>query len=276
MDEKQVEMKKKIRSMLHLDFILPEDLPNIDLYMDQVTKYMDEKLGGNKRNEDDKVLTKTMINNYTRNHLLPPPDRKKYSRTHIIQLIYIYYLKNVLSITDIQKLAQSTEDELFSEEKMSEIYNAIYELERPQYFNIESSTLKAASLVEKKFPAEEDSELNKMAFIYLLGYDMFSKKRLIERLIDEMVEEREAAEKEEAARKDAAREAARKKKTAARKTAAKKTSAKGAATKKTAAKKPAAKKQAAQKAAAGKAASTERKSSAGQNKVSVKEKNPAE
>jgi len=251
MEEKQLELKKKIRNMLHLDFILPEDLPNIDLYMDQVTKYMDEKLGGNKRNEEDKVLTKTMINNYTRNHLVPPPDRKKYSRAHIIQLIYIYYLKNGLSISDIQRLAEATEENFLSGEKMTEIYNAIYELERPQYFNIEASTLKAASLVEKKFPAETDGELNKMAFIYLLGYDMFSKKRLIERLIDEMVEEREAAEKEEklkkeAAKKEAAREQARKK-TAAKKSEAGKT----AAVKKSAGAKTAAKKNAPAKKAAG-------------------------
>ncbi len=276
MEEKQLEMKKKIRSMLHLDFILPEDLPNIDLYMDQVTKYMDEKLGGNKRNEEDKVLTKTMINNYTRNHLVPPPDKKKYSRAHIIQLIYIYYLKNVLSISDIQRLAEATEENFLSGEKMSEIYNAIYELERPQYFNIEASTLKAASLVEKKFPAETDGELNKMAFIYLLGYDIFSKKRLMERLIDEMVEEREAAEKEEEARKEAA------KKEAAREQARKRAAGKKPAAKKAAAgKKPAAKKPETNKTAAAKKPAAP-KTAAG-NKTTVQKagtvntkKNPAE
>ena len=215
MEDKLIELKKKIRSRLHLDFILPEDLPEMELYMDQVTRYMEQQLGGNRRSEEDKVLTRTMINNYTRNHLMSSPARKKYSRGHIIQLIYIYYLKNVLAINDIRKLLLPLQEKEPLDEKMAEIYQDIYELEKPQYFNIEASTVKAASLVEKKFPAEKDPYLNKMAFIYLLGYDMFSKKRLIEKLIDEMSEEAEKeieknAEKKTAHKKTASRAAARK------------------------------------------------------------------
>ena len=68
-----------IRSMQNIDFITPEDIPSIDLYMDQVTTFMDEHLVSSKRFDDDKILTKTMINNYTKNNLLPPPNKKKYS-----------------------------------------------------------------------------------------------------------------------------------------------------------------------------------------------------
>jgi len=213
MDNETLELKRKIRSMLRLDFILPEDIPEIELYMDQVTQFMDQHLGKNKRSEEDKVLTKTMINNYTRNHLVPPPNKKKYSKEHLIQLIYIYYLKNVLAIGDIQKLVEPLQEEYPSAEKMSEIYEAIYELEKPWYFSIEAETLKAAALVEKKLPEEKNPYLNKMAFIYLLAYDMFSKKRLIENLIDEMVEELEAkkgAEKEEKTAKKPEKKTAKK------------------------------------------------------------------
>ena len=59
--------------------VKPEDIPNIDLYMDQVTTFMDSQLATSKRHEDDKILTKTMINNYAKNDLLPPPEKKKYS-----------------------------------------------------------------------------------------------------------------------------------------------------------------------------------------------------
>ena len=255
MDNETLELKRKIRSMLRLDFILPEDIPEIELYMDQVTRFMDQHLGKNKRNEEDKVLTKTMINNYTRNHLVPPPNKKRYSKEHLIQLIYIYYLKNVLAIGDIQKLVEPLQEEYPSAEKMTEIYEAIYELEKPWYFSIEAETLKAAALVEKKIPEEENPYLNKMAFIYLLAYDMFSKKRLIENLIDEMVEELEekkqakpAKKTEKKPAKKATKLAAKKPvnkiaaKKAVKKPAAKKPTAKITATKKTAAKKPAAKK----------------------------------
>ena len=80
------------------------DLPDIDLYMDQVTTFMDNRLEHCKRNPDDKILTKTMINNYAKNHLLPAPHKKKYSKDHMLFLIFIYYFKNILSINDIQKI----------------------------------------------------------------------------------------------------------------------------------------------------------------------------
>ena len=68
-----------------IDYIRPDDIPDIELYMDQVTTFMDSRLKNAARNpEADKILTKTMINNYAKNDLLPPPVRKKYSREHML------------------------------------------------------------------------------------------------------------------------------------------------------------------------------------------------
>ena len=92
-----------LESVSRIDYIKPEDIPNIDLYMDQVTTFMEEQLVTSKRYADDKILTKTMINNYAKNKLLPPPEKKRYSREHILMLIFIYYFKNILSINDIQQ-----------------------------------------------------------------------------------------------------------------------------------------------------------------------------
>ena len=61
--------------------ISASELPNIDLYMDQVTTFMDEHLEHSKRYPEDKILTKTMINNYAKNRLLPPPEKKNIPRT---------------------------------------------------------------------------------------------------------------------------------------------------------------------------------------------------
>ena len=94
------------KKLVSIDYIKTEDIPNIGLYMDQVTTFMDEQLEACKRYEDDKILTKTMINNYTKNKLLPPSNKKKYSREHIFLLIMIYYLKSILSISDIQSLLE--------------------------------------------------------------------------------------------------------------------------------------------------------------------------
>ena len=72
-------------SLDRIDYIRPDDIPDIELYMDQVTTFMDSRLKNAARNpEVDKILTKTMINNYAKNDLLPPPVRKKYSREHML------------------------------------------------------------------------------------------------------------------------------------------------------------------------------------------------
>lgn len=201
MDKQLLEIKRQIRKWIKLDYIVPEDIPEIELYMDQVTHFMDRHLSGNKRSKDDKTLTKTMINNYTKNKLLPPPVKKKYSKEHIIILIYIYYLKNVVSIGDIEKLLFPMTDRYFDSKKLTKIYEQIYEIEKVEYFNIESSTARAAAITEKMFPKSEDEYLNKMAFIYLLSYDIFSKKRLIEKLIDELPQVKKAEEEKKTAPK---------------------------------------------------------------------------
>ena len=70
-------MNSIIRSVSRIDYIKPEDIPGIDLYMDQVTTFMESQLASSKRYPDDKILTKTMINNYAKNNLLPSPEKKE-------------------------------------------------------------------------------------------------------------------------------------------------------------------------------------------------------
>ena len=87
----KINMDELLDSMLegisNMDYVRSEDIPNIELYMDQVTSFMDEQLSSSKRYDDDKILTKTMINNYAKNNLLPPPVKKKYSKEHVVVII---------------------------------------------------------------------------------------------------------------------------------------------------------------------------------------------
>ena len=103
-------------NLKRIDYIKPEEIPNIDLYMDQVTTFMDEHLAGTKRRDEDKILTKTMINNYSKNNLLPPSVKKKYSKEHVLLLIFIYYFKSILSIKDIETVLAPLRDKYFSDE----------------------------------------------------------------------------------------------------------------------------------------------------------------
>ena len=80
-DEKDM-INSILESVSRIDYIKPEDIPNIDLYMDQVTTFMEEQLVSTKRYEEDKILTKTMINNYAKNNLLPSPEVCNWAAAH--------------------------------------------------------------------------------------------------------------------------------------------------------------------------------------------------
>ena len=129
-DEKDM-INSILSSISRIDYIKPEDIPNIDLYMDQVTTFMEEQLAATKRYGDDKILTKTMINNYAKNKLLPPPEKKRYSKEHVLMLIFIYYFKNILSINDIQTLLTPIVQKYFksmTEKDMTYIYNEVFNM----------------------------------------------------------------------------------------------------------------------------------------------------
>lgn len=182
-----------IESLERIEHIKSDDIPTIDLYMDQVTTFMDKKMKKTSRNpEEDKILTKTMINNYAKNNLLPPPIKKKYSREHIMMLIFIYYFKNILSINDIQKLLDPLKDNFFEgdgEWDLEKVYDTVFELEANQVEVLKKDVIerfKAANDATKEVPKEQEEFLQNFFFICLLSYDVYIKKLMIEKIIDSM------------------------------------------------------------------------------------------
>ena len=150
-----------LQRLAKLNYIKPGDVPNIDLYMDQVTTFMDEHLSDVKRYEDDKILTKTMINNYTKNDLLPPPVKKKYSKEHIYVLTFIYYLKNILSISDIQKLLNPLTDKFFNKEELPDleyIYSEIYIMDKAQIASLSKDVVERTQVAKEAFLDVENEE----------------------------------------------------------------------------------------------------------------------
>ena len=186
-----------LESFSRIDYIKPEDIPNIDLYMDQVTTFMESKLRQSTRNpQDDKILTKTMINNYTKNDLLPPPVKKKYSKEHVLLLIFIYYFKGVLSINDIQALLQPLTTKYFqgaSELSLESIYNEVFSLEAEEVEMLREDVRRQYAKSFETFSEAQEEEkefLQKFSFICMLSFDVYVKKLLIEKLIDELPKER--------------------------------------------------------------------------------------
>ncbi len=193
-----------LKEFTELDYVHPEDIPNIDLYVDQVTTFIESQLSSMKRNEDEKILTKTMINNYTKNHVLPSPDKKKYSRDHVLMLILIYYLKSFLSIKDIQILLEPVTEKYFGTESdlsFYELYEELVALGNGQAKALIKDVVSKYNATQKSFmdaPEEDQEFLRNFGFICMLGFDVYIKKMMIESLIDLNSEKRAEEAKKEA------------------------------------------------------------------------------
>ena len=189
-----------LESLDRIDYIKPKEIPNIDLYMDQVTTFMEEHLNASKRYPEDKILTKTMINNYAKNKLLPPPEKKRYSKEHVLMLIFIYYFKNILSINDIQTLLNPLAERYFqktSEPNLSSIYEEVFGMEEEQIAGLKKDIIEKFAMSKKTFtdvPEEDQEILQLFSFIFTLGYDVYVKKLLLEKLVDNF---REVTQKQE-------------------------------------------------------------------------------
>ena len=179
--------------MAYLDSVTrinPSDIPAIDLYMDQVTTFMDTHLSASKRFGEDKILTKTMINNYAKNNLLPPPEKKKYSKNHILLLIFIYYFKNFLSIKDIETMLEPITDKYFDTDQdfdITSIYKEVCELEKSRIPEFEKEIIRSYNSSKKCFdeaPEDDRDSLQLFAFICNLSFDIYVKKQIVEKLLD--------------------------------------------------------------------------------------------
>ncbi len=199
-------MNSVIASLGRIDAIPLEEMPNIDLYMDQLTTFMSERLNRTTRHPDtDKVLTKTMINNYAKNDLLPPPVRKKYSKDHLILLIFIYYYKSILSINDIQTLITPLKERFHvsdDELNLSKIYNTAYDLQNEELEPLIEDLKKKYdrslhTFDDMELSEEEKKRMQMFSFVSLLSYDVYVKKLLIEKILDN-INEKDAKEKAKA------------------------------------------------------------------------------
>lgn len=200
-------LREVLDKLQKIDYVKPEELPNIDLYMDQVTTFMDSQLASAKRYPEDKVLTKTMINNYAKNNLLPPPVKKKYTKEHVLTLIFIYYFKNILSISDLQRILNPITEKHFASDSdlgLEDIYSEVFSLEHDEVSHLAKDITRIFNVSFDTFadaPENEKEFLHTFSFICMLSFDVFVKKMMIEKIIDELPKndprEKEKAEKKE-------------------------------------------------------------------------------
>lgn len=186
-----------------IDAIIPDepitltDIPEIELYIDQVTEFIEKKLSVQKRHSKDKLLTKTMINNYAKAGILLPPRRKKYSRQHIELLLLLYNAKQVLSISDIsllfsilQKPADKHDEaeETGSDPWIDLAYTLVQEINLNQADRLKQLCEEKINLIREK-TATVDEENRESIEWFLIAMFLVSQaavqKRLAETIIDQ-------------------------------------------------------------------------------------------
>ena len=181
----------------------PDEIPKIDLYMDQVLTFLGERLRRTARKSDaDKILTKTMVNNYVKNKVMIPPVKKKYGRDHILLLMVIYYMKSFLSIDDIrtivgpvsEKYARPTTksvEELVGKRhrySMTDVYTEIFKYVAEEVERFPGEVEKILDETDNAFigaPEEDREMLRRFNVICQLSADIYLRKILIEKLLDE-------------------------------------------------------------------------------------------
>lgn len=173
-----VEILDLLKEIIDQDEIELPDIPMLDLYMDQVITLFENKLEKGKRSEKDKLLTKTMINNYVKDQILMPAKNKRYTPEHLIMMAFIYHLKQTLSINDIKILFTET---IYKEEiDLFKLYDRFLDIKKQDQFQVEEE-------VRKKIEGlhiDQSKEIDIMMLVLSLVSSANTQKRLAEKLID--------------------------------------------------------------------------------------------
>ena len=171
-----------------------EDIPDIDLYMDQLITLFENKLKYTKRYDEDKLLTKTMINNYTKDKVIMPANKKKYTKEHIMLMVLLYQFKSITSIGDIKdlfSLVKESEDKVDSE-KLHLIFGMYQEFKNREIEYFKESIGKGAGALNEEMAriGVDDEEVETALMLFILLEQASYYKRLAEKLIDERIKKR--------------------------------------------------------------------------------------
>ena len=168
--------------------ILLEDIPKIDLYIDQVIQLFEESFADAKRNDDEKILTKTMINNYAKGKLFYPIHNKKYSRNHVMLISLIYQMKSALSINDVKQVLHGiNEKAVQSELNLEPFYESFLRLQQRNAGDFArelDNQVEHAEEVMASLP--ETQEFEQVLLIASLVHKSNLYRRAAEKLVDEM------------------------------------------------------------------------------------------
>lgn len=158
-----------------------DDIPKIPLYMDQLLGLFDQFFNDFRRNDDEKIMTKTMINNYVKSKVIDPPVKKKYSKEQLMMLALVYQLKNILPINDVKAFFDLYDSDAFTKEERDAKIEEYFKI----FNTVELEHLKVLKTRYKNFTATLTDEHDKKALIARLLVEADLNKRLAQLLMDE-------------------------------------------------------------------------------------------
>lgn len=171
-----------------------EEIPKIDLYIDQVIQLFDTGFSEMKRNPGDKILTKTMINNYAKGKLFYPVTNKKYSRNHVMLISLIYQMKSALSINDVKRVLTGINDKAAQKEiDLSPFYESYLEIQQYNDGLFKESIEQQVSKAESASAGigDDREEIERVLLIASLVHMSNLYRRAAEILVDGMAEGKE-------------------------------------------------------------------------------------
>lgn len=172
-----------------------DDIPNIDLYMDQVIQLFENKFNMSKRNQEDKIITKTMINNYAKGKLIFPIQNKKYSKEHLILMSLIYQLKGALSINDIKITLSGMNKKIINDDMdLASFYSSYLHLATQNVADFKEDIEERVTAVMEEITEdhkEDAAYLEQVLMISSLVHMSNLYRKTAERLVDGMAAEKE-------------------------------------------------------------------------------------
>lgn len=187
-------VKNTIEEYVSKGKINANDFPEMEIYMDQAETFLNKELGVYKKNEKDKVVTKTMIGNYVKHNMMPRPVNKKYSKDHLIMLSLIYYLKGTFQMEEIEKivhpLIENYNSEFDDKIDLPALYEGILGIQAKEQ---ESLAQSVTNMIEKsKYHLREtelsdDDMLELFMLIVNLSMKADAQKFLAHKLLQEYI-----------------------------------------------------------------------------------------
>lgn len=177
------EILREAQKLVNFKMLNANDIPKIDLYMEQIISFLESEMGDSLRRKNESVFTSTMINNYAKVGVLPRPENKKYNRRHILTLIYIFMLKQNLSIPDIKAFTSLIEsDEQL--DKMYDIFHSLVSDFAEPYIGAISGSLKIIDEKLEKEDIENQENIKALTFISLMSFSAMICTMLCGKLLD--------------------------------------------------------------------------------------------